>query len=163
MGLLSGALEELGDRKHRADAHFARITGSDGEAAERAERREAAPGDLTVAHDDAGGCAVGELARVAGGDRSSLDRRRDPRDAFERGVRADPLVFRRGDSLIDSSPVSLSTTFIRVVIGTISSVNRPSRLACAARCWLWTPKTSCASRPIPYFAATYSAVSSIGQ
>ena len=38
-----------------------------------------------------------------------------------------------------STPVSLSTTFIRVVIGTISSLNLPASRAAAARSWLRTP------------------------
>ena len=62
-----------------------------------------------------------------------------------------------------SAPVFLSTTFILVVIGAISSLNLPSFLACAARLWLCTPKRSCASRGMSYFFATYSAVCSIGQ
>jgi hypothetical protein len=62
-----------------------------------------------------------------------------------------------------SVPVVLSTTFILVVIGTISSLNLPSARALAARNWLSTPYRSCASRGMLYFFATYSAVCSIGQ
>jgi hypothetical protein len=38
-----------------------------------------------------------------------------------------------------SVPVVLSTTFILVVMGTISSLNLPSALPRAARSWLSTP------------------------
>ena len=69
----------------------------------------------------------------------------------------------RGDFLSVSVPVALSTTFILVVIGTISSLNFPSALDLAARSWLSTPKRSCASREMLYFFDTYSAVCSIGQ
>ena len=49
-------------------------------------------------------------------------------------------------SFIVSAPVVLSTTFILVVIGTISSLNLPSARALAARGWLRTPNSSCFSR-----------------
>ena len=45
-------------------------------------------------------------------------------------------------SFIVSWPVFLSTTFIFVVIGTISSLNLPSARAFAARFWLCTPNSS---------------------
>jgi len=66
-------------------------------------------------------------------------------------------------SFIDSAPVALSTTFMVVFIGAISSLNLPASRAAPARCWLRTPYRSCCSREIPYFFATYSAVCSIGQ
>ena len=66
-------------------------------------------------------------------------------------------------SFVDSAPVALSTTFIVVCIETISSLNLPAARAAAARCWLRTPYSSCRSREMLYFRATYSAVCSIGQ
>ena len=62
------ALQQPRHREDRADAHLVGLAAGDGEAAEDAERLEAALlGELAV-HDDAGRGAVGELARIAGGD-----------------------------------------------------------------------------------------------
>ena len=51
-------------------------------------------------------------------------------------------------SRIVSWPVFLSTIFILVVIGAISSLNLPSARAFAARFWLCTPNSSWRSRGI---------------
>ena len=100
-----------------------------------------------VAHHDADAGAVGELAGVAGRDHAALDRRLDLRHALVGGVGADAFVLRtRSLPCVESAPVALSTTFIVVVIGTISSLNLPAARAAAARCWLRTPYWSCCSR-----------------
>ena len=54
--------------------------------------------------------------------------------------------------------VALSVTFIFVVNGTISSASLPAAAAAATRCWLWTTYASSASRAMPYFFDTKSAV-----
>jgi hypothetical protein len=62
----------LGIGEDRADAHLVRLAAGDGEAAEDAERLEAALlGELRV-HHHAGRGAVRELAGVAGGDHAAL-------------------------------------------------------------------------------------------
>ena len=43
------------------------------------------------------------------------------------------------------APVALSGTPAVTVIGTISALKRPAARAAAARCWLCTPYSSCAS------------------
>src|SRR5258707_5236724 len=79
-------------REHRADAHFVRLAAGDREAAEDPERLQVALfGELRI-HHDAGGGAVGELARVPGRDRAAFDRRLDLGDTFERRVGADAFV-----------------------------------------------------------------------
>ena len=52
----------------------------------------------------------------------------------------------------------MSVTFIVVVNGTISAANFPAAVAAATRRWLSTTYASSASRAIPYFCATKSAV-----
>ncbi len=54
--------------------------------------------------------------------------------------------------------VALSVTCIVAAKGTISSAYLPAAAAVATRCWLRTTYSSCASRVIPYFFATKSAV-----
>src|SRR5438876_9484942 len=70
--LLAGLLEQLGHREHRADAHFLRVAAGDREAAEDAERLQAALCGLAAAHHHRRRRAVGELAGVAGGDAAAL-------------------------------------------------------------------------------------------
>src|SRR6266702_3259203 len=69
-------------------------------------------GELRV-HDDAGGGAVGELARVSGRDGAAFDRRLDLGDALERRVRADAFVVLRRDLL--------DPTFPRLLVGFLHS------------------------------------------
>ncbi len=48
-------------------------------------------------------------------------------------------------SRMPSVPLALSATPMSVVMGTISSLNLPAACAAAARSWLRTPYSSCAS------------------
>ena len=52
-------------------------------------------------------------------------------------------------SRCETSLVSLSTTFMVVVTGTISASKRPSACAAAVRCWLFSAYSSCRSRLMP--------------
>ena len=51
-----------------------------------------------------------------------------------------------------------SPFFWGMTTGTISSLNLPSAMAAAARVWLRRASSSCISRVMPYFSATFSAV-----
>src|SRR5947208_1242616 len=93
----AGLLEELRHREYRADAHFLRVAARGGEAAENTERAQAAPRRFLAAHDHRGGCAVGELARVARRDAAAFDRGLDLRYAFVGGVGPDAFVLGDGD------------------------------------------------------------------
>ena len=142
-----GALEQPRDREHRADAHLVGLAARDGEAAEDAERRRgcAASPQLRI-HHHAGRRAVGELAGVAGGDHAARHRRADLRHALERRVGADALVRGDRDLLRTASRRSPCPHAREVtVIGTISASKRPAARAAAARSWLCTPYSSCAS------------------
>ncbi len=96
--LHAGAREQLRHGEDRSDAHFVGLAAGDGEAAEYAQRLEAATGGELVAHDHAGGRAVGELAGVAGGDDAARQRGLDPRHRFVGRVGADALVGRQASS-----------------------------------------------------------------
>jgi hypothetical protein len=59
-------------RKHGIDSHFARVAADDDQAAIDSERAESAfLGDLALHHHN-GGCAVGELRGIPGGNRRVL-------------------------------------------------------------------------------------------
>src|SRR2546422_5900658 len=108
-----GAREQSRHGEHRADAHFVRLAAGYREAAENPKRSQVALfGELRV-HDDAGGGAVGELARVSGRDGAAFDRRLDLGDALERRVRADAFVVLRRDLL--------DPTFPRLLVGFLHS------------------------------------------
>jgi len=66
-------------------------------------------------------------------------------------LRASREVSRRMPSSSSTSPSSVST-------GTTWSSKRPSSVAAAARCWLWSAYSSCCSREMPWRSATASAV-----
>src|SRR5436853_616759 len=87
-----GPRQELRHGEHRSDAHLARIAAGDGEAAEDAKRLEVVARGFGLAHHHRRGGAVGELARVAGGDAAALDRRLDLRYALVGRVGTDALV-----------------------------------------------------------------------
>src|SRR4029077_8816050 len=61
-------LEQARHREHRSDAHLVRLTAGGDKAAEYAERLEAAPCGLLVAHDHRRAGPVRQLAGIAGGD-----------------------------------------------------------------------------------------------
>src|SRR5262249_59850172 len=61
-------------------------------------------------------------------------------------------------STIFDSLVALSTCFMVVLNGRISSAYLPAAVAAATRAWLFTTYSSCASREMPYFFETKSAV-----
>src|SRR5260221_11491027 len=92
LDLLAGLREALRHRERRADAHLVGLAAGGREAAEDPQRLRAALGDRLVAHHHASRCAIGELARVAGGDHTARERRLDLRDTFVCGVGANPLV-----------------------------------------------------------------------
>src|SRR5437667_3652672 len=96
----AGPLEEFGHREHRTDAHLVGLAAGDREAAEDAHRLEPPFPRDAVAHDDADGGAVGELAGVAGGDHAALDRRFDFGHPFVGRVRTNALVLGR-DHFLD--------------------------------------------------------------
>src|SRR5437667_2427066 len=96
----AGPLEEFWDREHRTDAHLVGLATGDRKAAEDAHRLEPPFPRDAVAHDDADGGAVGELAGVAGGDHAALDRRFDFGHAFVGRVRTNALVLGR-DHFVD--------------------------------------------------------------
>ena len=62
------ALQQLGDRIDRTDAHLVGLAAGHDQSLVDAERLQAPLGGFGVAHDHRGRGAVGELARIAGGD-----------------------------------------------------------------------------------------------
>ena len=87
------ALEQLGHREHRADAHLVGLGAGDRHADVAAERLEPALLGERGVHHDAGGRAVAKLAGVAGGDVGAGAQHRLKRgEAFERRVGAVALV-----------------------------------------------------------------------
>ena len=132
------ALEQLAHREHGTDAHLVGLAAGDGEAAEDAERREAAlrgrrslittqadaPSEnwlalpaATVPPGRAG--LIFDDAFVASCRRGCPRRRRS----------SPPCVTMRAGRPCRSTPIV-------TVIGTISSSKRPAACAAAARCWL---------------------------
>ena len=93
-------LEQARHGVDRADAHLVGLAAGDREAAEDAHRLEPPFPRDAVAHDDADGGAVGELAGVAGGDHAALDRRFDFGHPFVGRVRTNALVLGR-DHFLD--------------------------------------------------------------
>ena len=73
------AIQELGNRENRADAHLVRLCACHGHAAIAAKRLKAASGCEACFHQHAGRGAIGKLARISGGDEAVLPNR------FERG------------------------------------------------------------------------------
>ena len=92
--------EQARHREDRADAHLVRLAAGGDEAAEDAERLEAALGRFLVAHDHAGAGAVGELAGVAGGDGKTFAAHGlEAGKAFSGGLGARTFVLRQGHFL----------------------------------------------------------------
>ncbi len=93
------ALEQTRDRVDRADAHLVRLAPGRHEAAEDAERLQAAPGGFLVAHDHGGAGTVRELAGVAGGDEAALADRLEAGETFGGGFRTRTLILRQRNFL----------------------------------------------------------------
>ena len=83
--------------------------------------------------------------------------------SFHAGVGARPFVHfekRRGRLSLAARPfTALATTVVCTSTGTISSLNFPAAIAASAFLWLASENSSAFSRVMPYFLATFSAVS----
>src|SRR6266446_6591245 len=91
------ARQQLGNGEHRADAHLVGFAACDREAPECAKRLQPALFSELRVHQHAGGGAVGELARIAGGDEAAVAHRRKRCEAFEGGVGAVAFIALEGD------------------------------------------------------------------
>src|SRR5207253_1629848 len=99
------AFEEPRHGEHGADPHLVGLASRDGEAPVDPEGREPAPLGERAVHQDAGGGAVGELARVAGRDVALLARHRLEQGEPLRGrVGAVAFVLREGDLFLSRLP-----------------------------------------------------------
>ena len=87
----TGLAEQLGNREHRADAHFVGLAADDGETAEITQRFEPALFGQIGVHDHGCRRAVGKLAGVAGCDIAALEHRFQRSKPFLVG--AGPVAF----------------------------------------------------------------------
>ena len=95
------ALQQARHGEDRADAHLVGLAAGRGEAAEDAERRQAAPRRLLRRHHHAGRGAVRELAGIAGRDELVLAAHRlELEQAFQRGVGPVALVLAQRHRLL---------------------------------------------------------------
>ena len=101
------ALQQFRHREYRADAHFVGLAAGHREAAEDAQRLQAALFGQRGAHHYRGGTAVGELAGVACGDHAAGRRRADAAHGFQCGVGADAFVGGDGDFAARQLPAGL--------------------------------------------------------
>ena len=91
--LPAGALFELAHRRHRGDAHYARVHRRDGGVHDARQRSESQFAQFLLAHQHQRRRAVGDAAGVAGGDAAGLGKhRRQLGHGFQRYLGAHVLV-----------------------------------------------------------------------
>ena len=138
---LAGALQQLRNREHRADAHFVGLAAGDREAAEDAQRLRARASRRASA-------LMTTQAEAPSENWLALPAAITPPGVAARifatrlvvSVGADALVGAHGHRRASCSrPLSLSAAPMTTSMGTISASNRPAACAAAARCWLCTP------------------------